>query len=114
LQIVGVVNAKNAGIYELIYKNGNLSKIAKVTVKEKPSISTSNGDQGGKQFQDKGSKNKQDTNNKQGANNKKDTNNTNSSLPKTGEQSTFYLLVMGILLLLSGLVMMYRRTKVKN
>ncbi|MBC1769370.1 LPXTG cell wall anchor domain-containing protein [Listeria welshimeri] len=114
LQIVGVVNAKNAGIYELIYKNGNLSKIAKVTVKEKPSISTSNGDQGGKQFQDKGSKNKQDTNNKQSANNKKDTNNTNSSLPKTGEQSTFYLLVMGILLLLSGLVMMYRRTKVKN
>lgn len=108
LQIVGVVNAKNSGIYELTYKNGNLSKIAKVTVKEKPSISTSNGDQGGKQSQDKGSKNKKSTNNK------KDTNNTNSSLPKTGEQSTFYLLVMGILLLLSGLVMMYRRTKVKN
>lgn len=108
LQIVGVVNAKNAGIYELTYKNGNLSKIAKVTVKEKPPISTSNDDQGGKQSQDKGSKNKQNTNNK------KDTNNTNSSLPKTGEQSTFYLLVMGILLLLSGLVMMYRRTKVKS
>ncbi|MBC1667980.1 LPXTG cell wall anchor domain-containing protein, partial [Listeria welshimeri] len=71
-------------------------------------ISTSNDDQGGKQSQDKGSKDKQNTNNK------KDTNNTNSSLPKTGEQSTFYLLVMGILLLLSGLVMMYRRTKVKN
>lgn len=105
LQIVGVVNAKNAGIYELTYKNGNLSKIAKVTVKEKPPISTSNDDQGGKQSQDKGSKNKQNTNNKK---------DTNSSLPKTGEQSTFYLLVMGILLLLSGLVMMYRRTKVKS
>lgn len=114
LQIVGVVNAKNAGIYELTYKNGNLSKIAKVTVKEKPPISTSNDDQGGKQSQDKGSKDKQNTNNKKDTNNKKNTNNTNSSLPKTGEQSTFYLLVMGILLLLSGLVMMYRRTKVKS
>ncbi|HAP2864203.1 TPA: BspA family leucine-rich repeat surface protein [Enterococcus faecalis] len=102
LQIEGVVNTKNAGIYEVTYKNGNLSKIAKVTVKEKPSISTSNGEQGGKQSQDKGSTNRQGTNN------------TNSSLPKAGEQSTFYLSVMGILLLLSGLVMMYRRTKIKN
>ncbi|EOD9341431.1 TPA: bacterial Ig-like domain-containing protein [Listeria monocytogenes] len=102
LQIEGVVNTKKAGIYEVTYRNGNLSKIAKVTVKEKPSISTSNGDQGGKQSQDKGSKNKQDTNN------------TNSSLPKTGEQSTFYLSLMGIILLLSGLVMMYRRVKLKK
>ncbi|UPH48364.1 bacterial Ig-like domain-containing protein [Listeria innocua] len=102
LQIEGVVNTKKAGIYEVTYRNGNLSKIAKVTVKEKPSISTSNGDQGGKQSQDKGSKNK------------KDTNNTNSSLPKTGEQSTYYLSLMGIILLLSGLVMMYRRVKLKK
>ena len=102
LQIEGIVNTKKAGIYEVTYRNGNLSKIAKVTVKEKPSISTSNGDQDGKQSQDNGSKNKQGTSN------------TNNSLPKAGEQSTFYLSVMGILLLLSGLVMMYRRTKIKN
>ncbi|EDO0512840.1 bacterial Ig-like domain-containing protein [Listeria monocytogenes] len=102
LQIEGVVNTKNVGIYEVTYRNGNLSKIAKITVKEKPSISTSNGDQAGKQSKDNGSKNKQGTNN------------TNGSLPKAGEQSTFYLSVMGIILLLSGLVMMYRRTKIKN
>ncbi|HBI6206884.1 TPA: bacterial Ig-like domain-containing protein, partial [Listeria monocytogenes] len=102
LQIEGAVNTKNAGIYEVTYRNGNSSKIAKITVKEKPSITTSNGDQAGKQSQDNGSKNKQGINN------------TNSSLPKAGEQSTFYLSVMGILLLLSGLVMMYRRTKIKN
>ncbi|HDQ5280471.1 TPA: LPXTG cell wall anchor domain-containing protein [Enterococcus faecalis] len=99
LQIKGVVNTKKVGIYEVTYRNGNLSKIAKVTVKEKTSISTSNGDQTGKQSQDKGSTNRQGT---------------NSSLPKAREQSTFYLSVMGILLLLSGLVMMYRRTKIKN
>jgi len=102
LEIEGTVDTSKAGIYEVTYKNGNLSKMAKVTVKEKPSISTSNGDQDGKQSQDNGSKNKQGTNN------------TNNSLPKAGEQSTFYLSVMGILLLLSGLVMMYRRTKIKN
>ncbi|MGC2990654.1 bacterial Ig-like domain-containing protein, partial [Enterococcus faecalis] len=102
LQIEGVVNTKNTGIYEVTYKNGNLIKVAKVTVKEKPSISTSNGDQAGKQSQDKGSRNKQVTNN------------SNNSLPKTGEKSAFHLSVMGILLLISGLVVKYRRTKVKK
>ncbi|EOH8749955.1 bacterial Ig-like domain-containing protein [Enterococcus faecalis] len=102
LQIEGVVNTKNTGIYEVTYKNGNLIKVAKVTVKEKPSISTSNGDQAGKQSQDKGSRNKQVTNN------------SNNSLPKAGEKSAFYISVMGILLLISGLVVMYRRTKVKK
>ncbi|EJM4556443.1 bacterial Ig-like domain-containing protein [Listeria monocytogenes] len=100
LQIEGIVNTKNAGIYEVTYKNGNLSKVAKVTVKEKTFISTSNGNQGGKQSQDKGSKNKQQS--------------TNNSLPKAGEKSALYLSIMGILLLISGLVMMYRRTKIKN
>ncbi|MGN5996925.1 bacterial Ig-like domain-containing protein [Enterococcus faecalis] len=100
LQIEGIVNTKNAGIYEVTYKNDNLSKVAKVTVKEKTFISTSNGNQGGKQSQDKGSKNKQQS--------------TNNSLPKAGEKSALYLSIMGILLLISGLVMMYRRTKIKN
>lgn len=99
LQIEGIVNTKIAGIYEVTYKNGNLSKVAKVTVKEKTFISTSNGNQGGKQSQDKGSKNKQQS--------------TNNSLPKAGEKSALYLSIMGILLI-SGLVMMYRRTKIKN
>ncbi|EIP7499774.1 bacterial Ig-like domain-containing protein [Listeria monocytogenes] len=99
LQIEGIVNTKMAGIYEVTYKNGNLSKVAKVTVKEKTFISTSNGNQGGKQSQDKGSKNKQQS--------------TNNSLPKAGEKSALYLSIMGILLI-SGLVMMYRRTKIKN
>ncbi|EAE3710531.1 bacterial Ig-like domain-containing protein [Listeria monocytogenes] len=100
LQIEGIVNTKNAGIYEVTYKNDNLSKVAKVTVKEKTFISTSNGNQGGKQSQDKGSKNKQQS--------------TNNSLPKAGEKSALYLSIMGILLLISGLVMMYRKTKIKN
>ncbi|HDH7119297.1 TPA: LPXTG cell wall anchor domain-containing protein [Enterococcus faecalis] len=35
-------------------------------------------------------------------------------LPKAGEEQTFYLSLMGILVLLSSLVIMYRRTKIKN
>ena len=35
-------------------------------------------------------------------------------LPKAGEEQTFYLSLMGIIVLLSSFVIMYRRTKIKN
>ncbi|HGM4083177.1 TPA: LPXTG cell wall anchor domain-containing protein [Listeria monocytogenes] len=35
-------------------------------------------------------------------------------LPKTGDKSLCYLSLMGILLLLSGLVVMYRKSKMKE
>jgi LPXTG-motif cell wall-anchored protein len=102
LQVEGTVNTKMAGVYEVTYKNGDLVKIVKVTVKEKKTDSASNGDKGGKQSQDKGTKNQQGKKN------------TNNSLPKTGEESSSYLFLMGVLLISGGLVVMCRRAKIKE